>query len=198
MLRKDFELAKEALDNSQIIAFPTETVMGLGVYYNDINAYNLLNRVKGRPESKPYTMMLGSKEAISLYADIDDRAKKVIDAFMPGEITLLLPSKGTVPSYVTHGTGVIGVRVPNLPSLLEFLNYIKTPLLVPSANKSGDKPAMTAKEVKDIFSNEVKYVFDEDAKGGVPSTIIDLTGEEVKMYREGNIKLIDVLNVIKE
>ena len=198
MLRKEFDIAKTALDNSQVISFPTETVMGLGVYYDDFGAYNLLNRIKGRPENKPYTMMLGSKNEISKYAYVDERAKKVIEAFMPGEITILLPAKESVPGYVTHDTGVIGLRVPNLPSLLEFLNYIKKPLLVPSANKSGEKPAMTSKEVKDIFSNELGYVFEEDAKGGTPSTIIDLTGEEVKMYREGNIKLNDILDVIKE
>ena len=198
MLRKDFELAKNALDKSQVIAFPTETVMGLGVYYNDFEAYNLLNKIKCRPEDKPYTLMLSSASEISKYAFIDGRAKKVIDAFMPGEITVLLKSKECVPNYVTHNTGVIGVRVPNMLKLLEFLSYIKKPLLVPSANKSGEKPAMTSEEVKSIKKNEVDYIFDGEAKGGVPSTLVDLTGKEVKIYREGSIKLEDILSVINK
>ena len=197
MLTKEFEAAKKALESSQVIAFPTETVMGLGVLFNDFNAYNLLNRIKRRPEEKPYTMMLSNKSEISNYAYVDKRAEKVIDAFMPGEITILLKSKDNVPNYVTHGTGVIGVRVPNLPELLEFLNYVKTPLLVPSANRSGEKPALNSDKVKKIFGNELGYVFEGSAKGGIPSALVDLTGEEVKIYREGNIKLADILRALK-
>ena len=198
MSHKEYLLAKNVLDNSRVIAFPTETVMGLGVYYNDFNAYQLLNKIKFRPEDKPYTMMLFSKDEIEKYAYVDERAKKVIDAFMPGEITVLLRSKGTVPGYVTHNSGVIGVRVPNLANLLDFLRFIDTPLLVPSANKSGEKPAMNSDEVKRIFNNEVGYVFEGEAKGGVPSTLVDLTQKEVKIYREGNISLSDILKVIEK
>lgn len=198
MSRKDFEIAKSCLDKSQVIAFPTETVMGLGVYYNDFDAYNLLNKIKCRPEDKPYTLMLSSKEEISKYAFLDDRSIKVIERFMPGEITVLLKSKDTVPSYVTHNTGVIGIRVPNLKELLDFLSYIKTPLLVPSANKSGEKPAMNSGEVKHIFNDEVAFVFEGSAKGGVPSTLVDLTVKDIKIYREGNIKLQDIEKAIKE
>lgn len=198
MSHKEYLLAKYVLDNSHVIAFPTETVMGLGVYYNDFNAYQLLNKIKCRPEDKPYTMMLCSKDEIEKYAYVDERAKKVIDAFMPGEITVLLRSKDTVPGYVTHNSGVIGVRVPNLANLLDFLRFIDTPLLVPSANKSGEKPAMNSDEVKRIFNNEVGYVFEGEAKGGVPSTLVDLTQKEVKIYREGNISLSDILKVIEK
>ena len=198
MSHKEYLLAKSVLNNSHVIAFPTETVMGLGVYYNDLNAYQLLNKIKCRPEDKPYTMMLCSKDEIEKYAYVDDRAKKVIDAFMPGEITILLRSKDTVPGYVTHNSGVIGVRVPNLVNLLDFLRFIDTPLLVPSANKSGEKPAMNSDEVKRIFNNEVGYVFEGEAKGGVPSTLVDLTQKEVKIYREGNISLSDILKVIEK
>ena len=198
MSHKEYLLAKYVLDNSHVIAFPTETVMGLGVYYNDFNAYQLLNKIKCRPEDKPYTMMLCSKDEIEKYAYVDERAKKVIDAFMPGEITVLLRSKDTVPGYVTHNSGVIGVRVPNLANLLDFLHFIDTPLLVPSANKSGEKPAMNSDEVKRIFNNEVGYVFEGEAKGGVPSTLVDLTQKEVKIYREGNISLLDILKVIEK
>ena len=198
MSHKEYLLAKYVLDNSRVIAFPTETVMGLGVYYNDFNAYQLLNKIKCRPEDKPYTMMLFSKDEIEKYAYVDERAKKVIDAFIPGEITVLLRSKDTVPGYVTHNSGVIGVRVPNLANLLDFLRFIDTPLLVPSANKSGEKPAMNSDEVKRIFNNEVGYVFKGEAKGGVPSTLVDLTQKEVKIYREGNISLSDILKVIEK
>lgn len=198
LLIKEFELAKSALDNSQVIAFPTETVMGLGVYFDDYNAYQLLNKIKCRPEDKPYTLMLGDKNDISKYAYADIKAQKIINKFMPGSVTLLLKAKEVVPTYVTHNTGIIGVRVPDLKLTNDFINYCNKPLLVPSANKSGEKPAISSMEVKNIFKDEVSYIFEGSAPGGVPSTIIDLTGEEVKILREGPVSRLDIENALKE
>lgn len=197
-LIKEFELAKSALDNSQVIAFPTETVMGLGVYFDDYNAYQLLNKIKCRPEDKPYTLMLGNTKDITKYAYVDIKAQKIINKFMPGSVTLLLKAKEVVPTYVTHNTGIIGVRVPDLKLINEFINYCNKPLLVPSANKSGEKPAISSTEVKNIFRDEVSYMFEGSAPGGVPSTIIDLTGEEVKILREGPVSRLDIENALKE
>ena len=122
---KEYLKAKEVLDNSGVISFPTETVMGLGIYFNDLKAYERLNEIKNRPSDKPYSMMLSNKNEISKYAYVDETAQKIIDRFMPGEITILLKAKDVVPSHVTHNTGIIGVRVPNLNSLLDFLSFIK-------------------------------------------------------------------------
>ena len=198
LLTKEFDQAKKCLDDGKVIAFPTETVMGLGVYFDIYEAYQYLNEIKGRPESKPYTLMLGDVNDIGKYAFIDSRAQKIIDNFMPGEITILVSANDVVPAYVTHNTGVIGIRVPDLKELQDFLCYCKKPLLVPSANKSGEKPAMNDAEVKTIFGDKVSYIFKGSAIGGVPSTIVDLTGKEVKILREGNISLSDIQKVIGE
>ena len=196
-LTKQFEIAKQALDNSQVIAFPTETVMGLGVYFNDKVAYELLNKIKNRPEDKPYTLMLGDKNDIEKYAFVSERDKAIINAFVPGPVTLLLKSKDIVPSYVTHNTGIIGVRVPDMELVQELIKYCETPLLVPSANKSGEKPALTSLEVKEIFKNELGYIFEQDSLGQRHSTIIDLTSEQVKILREGPISIEDINKVLK-
>ena len=178
---------KKVLNKHGIIAFPTETVMGLGVFYDDFEAYEKLNKVKQRREDKPYTMMLGDPKKITKYAEVDHIARKLISAFMPGSVTLLLHAKENVPSYVTHGTGVIGVRVPSLVDILDILNQLGKPLLVPSANKAGEKPAFNSEEVKNIFGNEIDYVVEGECVGGVASTIIDLTTPEVKIIREGPV-----------
>ena len=183
----DIKKIKKALEKHGVIAFPTETVMGLGVFYDDFEAYEKLNRVKQRREDKPYTMMLGNENNISKYAIIDDRAEALIKAFMPGSITLLLKAKENVPAYVTHGTGIIGVRVPNMPDIQEMLKALGKPLLVPSANKAGEKPAFDSVEVKNIFQDEVDYIVEGKCVGGVASTIVDLTQSEVKIVREGPI-----------
>lgn len=196
-LIKEYLLAKKALDNSQVIAFPTETVMGLGVYFDDYKAYQLLNLVKNRPEDKPYTLMLGNKDDIQKYAYVSSRDKLIIDAFVPGPVTILLKAKDNIPGYVTHNTGIIGVRVPDFDLIRELISFVGKPLLVPSANKSGQKPALTSFEVKDIFNDELGFIFECDSLGQKPSTIIDLTTEQVKILREGPISLEDINNVLK-
>lgn len=192
----EFQQAKEALYKHGVIAFPTETVMGLGVLYNDRIAYDKLNKIKRRPEDKPYTLMVKDVKDISEYALIDECTQRVIDAFMPGSITILVPVKGdAVPEYVTHGTGIIGIRVPENKEALEVLKEAKLPLLVPSANRSGEKPALSDKEVKGIFGDEVDYVVSGQAKLAKPSTIVSLVNGEVKVLREGPISEEKILKI---
>ena len=154
-MKKIYQEALEALNNHQVIAFPTETVFGLGVFYDDEKAYNLLNQIKRRKEDKPYTMMLSKVEDIFKYAIVDDRYLNLIKKYMPGSLTILVKSKDSVPNYVTHNTGVIGIRIPTNEEALTLLEYVKKPLLVPSANRADEKPALTDKEVKDIFKDKV-------------------------------------------
>ena len=187
---------KKALEKHGVIAFPTETVMGLGVFYDDFEAYEKLNKVKRRQEDKPYTMMLGDVDRIIKYAKIGTRAEKLINAFMPGSITLLLHSRENIPAYVTHGTGVIGVRVPNMPEIQEMLNALGKPLLVPSANKSGEKPALNSLEVKNIFGDEVDFIVEGECGSGLPSTIVDLTEPDARVIREGSISKEEIFKVL--
>lgn len=189
---KIYEEALNALNHHQIIAFPTETVFGLGVFYDDEEAYNRLNAVKRRKESKPYTLMLSSVDEIKKYAEIDEKYLNICRKYMPGPVTLLLKCKDNVPAYVTHNTGVVGVRVPQNKEALDLLNFVKKPLLVPSANRADEKPAMSDEEVKVIFQDEIKVIIPGQSVGGLPSTIIDLTGNELKIVRQGPITLEDI------
>ena len=191
-----YENALRALNNHQVIAFPTETVFGLGVFYDDYEAYELLNRIKRRKEDKPYTMMLSKVEDISRYADVDDRYLKLIKKYMPGSLTILVKSKDSVPSYVTHETGIIGIRIPSNKEALGLLEYVKKPLLVPSANRADEKPALSEEEVKAIFVDEVKVVIPGQITSGEPSTIIDITGSEIKLIRKGPIPLEELNRLI--
>ena len=184
-----YKKALEELNNHQVIAFPTETVFGLGVFYDDEEAYNLLNKIKRRREDKPYTMMLSKVEDIFKYADINQRYLPLIKKYMPGPLTILVRSKNNVPAYVTHNTRVLGIRIPANAEALALLEYVKKPLLVPSANRADEKPALTDSEVKAIFQDEIKVVIPGTTCQGQPSTIIDLTGDEIKLIRKGPISL---------
>ncbi len=190
---KDIETAKKKLLNHGVVAFPTETVMGLGVVYNDYQAYQKMNLIKQRPEDKPYTMMVKNKKEIEKYALINESTQRVIDTFMPGSITILVPVKpNAVPDYVTHGGSVIGIRIPTNEEAIALLNAIELPLLVPSANKSGSKPTINSVETKAVFGGELDYIIPGEAKLDLPSTIVDLTKEVPVVVREGPISLEDI------
>ena len=195
LLEQQLEKCVSSLLKGQVVAFPTETVMGLGVIYNNRQAYDLLNQIKCRPEDKPYTMMVKDAKEISKYAFLDERIQKVIDEFMPGSLTILLKSRDNVPDYVTHKSGVIGIRIPTNEEALELLKRIKLPLLVPSANKSGEKPALNSDEVRAIFKDELGAIIDGESKGEIPSTIIDFSGNKPVLLRNGPISFEKVLEV---
>ena len=195
-MKNDYQKALDALNNHQVIAFPTETVYGLGVFYDDYQAYTLLNKIKRRSEDKPYTLMLSDISQINEYATINDKYLPIIKKYMPGPLTVLLPAKENVPNYVTHNSGVIGIRIPENKEALTLLKFVKKPLLVPSANRANEKPALNKSEVVSIFGDELAYVADGKVAGAKPSTIIDLTGDEIKLIREGPISLEDVKKLI--
>ena len=195
-LKEEVKLAKEALLKHGVVAFPTETVMGLGVIYNDYEAYLKLNRVKRRPEDKPYTLMVKSKEDLYKYGVINETTHRVIDAFMPGSITILVPVKeNMVPEYVTHGSGIIGMRIPTNKEAKMLLEEVGIPLLVPSANRSGERPANDSEEAKQIFGTEVDFFISGNAQKLEPSTIVDLSKNEPVVVRVGPIKTEEILKV---
>ena len=188
--------AKEALLNHGVVAFPTETVMGLAIVYNDQKAYSRLNEIKRRPEDKPYTLMLKSKDEMNKYGVISKPIQRIIDAFVPGPITILVPLKvGTVPEYVTHGTPILGMRVPENEESIAVLEEVNEPLLVPSANRSGEAPALTSEEVIKIFGSEIDYVVPGEAGKSLPSTIVDLTKMTPVVLRKGPISEAEILKI---
>ena len=201
MEKKKFSIqiqeASFSLLHHGVVAFPTETVMGLGVVYNDKEAYDRLNFIKHRPEDRPYTMMLACPHQIEEYAIVSPVAQKIIKAFMPGSITLLLPAQDNLPIWVTHGSGVVGVRVPTNVEALLLLKSVGVPLLVPSANRSGEKPAYTSEEVRTIFGDELDYIVSGKAISEMPSTIVDLTSSAIKIVRQGPITIEQIVESIK-
>ena len=197
-MKSIFEAALLALNNHQVIAFPTETVFGLGVFYDDKQAYDLLNKIKNRREDKPYTMMISGIEEISKYAFIKDKYLPIINKYMPGSLTILVNAKPNIPGYVTHNTGIIGIRIPSNKEALNLLKYVKKPLLVPSANKADQKPALNEEEVKTIFEDEIDVIVPGKIDSGEPSTIIDLTGEDIKLVRKGPIPFEELGKLINQ
>jgi len=192
-------LAVEVLKNGDILAFPTETVYGLGVRFDNKNSYDNLIKVKNRPSNKHFTLMVGNLECIEKYAHINLGIKRVIKKFMPGQITIILKSKESVPEYVCGKECTIGIRCPNSDKLRKLINDVGVPLLVPSANKSGKTPCSSVEEVIKEFNNEFEYVIDDIiTMTNVPSTVIDFTNDEPRLIREGNISIEDIKEIYYE
>lgn len=196
-LEEELIKASEVLKSGGVVAFPTETVFGLGIIFDDKKAYDKMNKIKGRPEDKPYTMMLADPNEVELYANLNDESRKLVSAFMPGAITLLLPSKDNVPLWVTHNTKVIGIRVSSSENVRKLIKLVGKPLLVPSANKSGSKPALNSLEAKEIFLNEVDFYINGESGHASPSTIVDTCGK-INIIREGDISKEEIAEVLKE
>lgn len=185
----DFDVLKNELDNDRVIAFPTETVFGLGARSNSKIAFENLVKVKNRKPDKPFTLMCGSIEQIKNYANVNKLAEKIIEKFMPGPITILIEPKKDIPEYLHLGSDSIGFRIPDNEDLQCFLIKYGYPLFAPSANKADIKPAKDVKEVISYFNNEIEYVIYGKCLINTPSTIIKIEGNDIKLIRLGPLSL---------
>lgn len=195
------ELIKKVLYKNEVIAFPTETVYGLGCLSNSEIAFNNLVKVKNRVPNKPFTMMISNVDMIKNYCELNELCLKIVKKFMPGSITLLVKRKNNIPHYLYLESEYIGFRIPKNKDSIDLIEFIGEPLLVPSANKSNEKPCLKAQEVYDVFKNEISLIIkkDDDLIDDVPSTILQIDGNDIKLIREGKLKLEEIkkeLNLI--
>ncbi len=116
---------------------------------------------------------------------------------MPGAITLILKTKKEVPSFVDLGTGFVGVRMPDDEFVLKMISKVNSPLLVPSANKSGDAPALNSKTAYEYFKNDNIDIVEGECNEGLASTIIKIDGDEISLIRKGPISLEEIKEVIE-
>ena len=194
--KADLDLLAEALQNEEVIAFPTETVYGLGIIYDSTKAMEKLKWAKQRPESKPFTLMVDDKKMISDFAKTKDRDWKIIEHFMPGPLTLIFNRKETVSPYITNGFDTIGIRCPDDPFVLELIRKAGKPLLVPSANISGKPPAFTSDEVLAQLEGRIAMVVEGVCGSGKASTILNLCQDEIEVIRQGELTLKKIEEVL--
>lgn len=195
--QNELEKAAKILRNGGVIAFPTETVFGFGVIFDDENAYRKLIQVKRRPPEKPFTVMLANPKDIEDIAYVDKRAKKLIKSFMPGQFTIILKAKESLPSYCVSADGNVGIRISSDEVVRDLIRETGKPLLVPSANKSGEAPLTNSDDVVSVFKDEIDGVIVGESISNIPSTIV-IIDKEVKIIREGIIKKIDIERVLGE
>lgn len=192
LTKKDSAQIVEILNRGGVVAFPTDTVYGLAVRYDLKEAILKMKEAKQRPETKPFPMMVSSKAQIERVAVTDTRSQKLIDQWMPGALTLVFKKRPEIDELVTNGFPTIGIRMPDDDFVLEIINRVGVPLLVPSANLSGQPSCTTAEEVLKQLDGRIDAVVLGESGASTASTVCDTTGDELKILRQGPIKLEDL------
>ncbi|MBQ6006109.1 MAG: threonylcarbamoyl-AMP synthase [Selenomonadaceae bacterium] len=191
-------LAAEFIKRGELVAFPTETVYGLGADGLNVEACRKIFVAKGRPSDKPLSLHVANLEMVERVAKISSAAEKLFKAFCPGALTIILPKNKIIPDFVTGGLSSVGIRFPANDVALSLIRLADCPIAAPSANLSGLQPPKTAQEVFDNLSGRVEIILDGgQCQFGVSSTIIDLTTATPKILRHGAIPAEKILEVLK-
>ena len=141
--------------------------------------------------------MCGSLDDIKKYAYVNELAQKLIDAFMPGQFTIILKAKENLPRWVVSKEGNVGIRISDDKFVQNLIIETGKPLLVPSANRSGESPCHTSNEVKDSLGNDLDAIIIGESVSNIPSTIV-FVDDSVHIIRLGEISESEIKNVIKE
>lgn len=180
-------LAKELLLQGETVAFPTETVYGLGADARSDEAVLNIYRVKGRPQDNPLIVHVHKGfDLNTLVYDERPYAAKLREAFLPGPLTLVYRSRGTVSKIVSCGLDTLAVRVPSHPGAQAFLKYVDLPVAAPSANISKHVSPVSAQHVFYDLQGRIPLILDGGAcSGGIESTVCDVTGPYPTVLRQG-------------
>lgn len=189
--KDSLELCKELILSGEVVAIPTETVYGLGANAFNEDAVAKIYEAKGRPSDNPLIVHIADKTDVARVArEIPPLAQRVIDKFMPGSVTIVLPKQKTVPDRVTGGLDTVAVRMPAHEVALEFIRTCGVPICAPSANTSTKPSPTTATHVFDDLNGKIPAILDGgDCGVGVESTVIDFVTGKPRLLRAGGMPL---------
>jgi L-threonylcarbamoyladenylate synthase len=188
-IQRQVERGISILKQGGLVAFPTDTVYGLGVWANSQQAVERVYSVKERPRNVALPLLLANISQIGEVAEpVPPIAWLLAHNFLPGALTIVLHKSNSVPDIITAGGITVAVRVPAHPIPVALAQGLGAPIVGTSANVSGKPSALTAEEVYSQFGNKIDLIIDGGrCPGGRESTIIDVTGEEPVILREGAI-----------
>ena len=174
-----------------VVAFPTDTVYGLGCDLFNTRAVERIYAIKGRPARMPLIAMFGLPEQWALVADeLPERARTLMARWWPGPLTLIAPARPEVPARVLGGGTTIGMRMPDHPAALALFYLVARPLATTSANRSGAPPACSAEEVYAQLHGEIELILDAGASPhGQASTVLDCITDPPTILRPGPLTL---------
>lgn len=188
MNEKSLQEAARLVAQGQVVAFPTETVYGLGANALNQQAVERIYQAKGRPADNPMIVHVDSVAAAQQLSIFTPAAQALAEAFWPGPLTMVLYKTPNVPAIVTAGLDSVGIRMPNHPDALRFLKACQLPIAAPSANRSGRPSPTTAAHVLEDMNGRIPLILDGgSAPIGVESTVVDLTSAIPVILRPGAV-----------
>ena len=197
--QSEIEEVVTVLKNDGVISVPTDTVYGICARINSSKAYLKLVSVKNRPSTKSFPVMCSDIDQIESIAILDENALKLIKAFMPGPITLVLNKRPDVLSYInnagTRETDELAIRMAPTPFLKELIKEVGSPLFLTSANKSGMDVCKSLDDIEKECPTLDGMVMG-DVSFGEASTIVDCTGNDIKIQRQGPISEDEIIKVL--
>lgn len=198
--RENIRICGEAIKRGELVAFPTETVYGLGADATQKDAAKKIYAAKGRPSDNPLIVHVDSIGAMSSVVEkLPPVALRLAARFMPGPLTIVMKKKSVVPDEVTGGLDTVAVRIPLSQTALSLIRAANTPICAPSANTSGAPSPTTAKHVLEDMNGKIPYILDGGAcKIGIESTVIDVTGKTPKLLRPGGLPVEKIKEIVGE
>jgi len=185
--------AAERIRRGELVAFPTETVYGLGANALDAAAVKKVFELKGRPETSPLIVHVFSVEmARRFVTEWPAQAEELARRYWPGPLTLVLPKSPEIPDIVTAGLPTVGIRVPNHPIALRLIEAAGVPVAAPSANRFTGLSPTTAEHVRQAFGDAVPVLEGGATRVGIESTVVSLAGGIMKLLRPGMISLGEI------
>ena len=192
----NIKIAAGVVKKGGIIVYPTDTVYGLGCDPFNVDAVKRIIRVKDKRD-RALPILANSLNDVNRVAHLSTEARKISDSFWPGPLTLVLPKKKLLSDVVTSGLRSVGVRIPRHKVALELIKLSGGLLIGTSANKTGSPPPFTAGEASEQLKDEVEVILDGgETELRLSSTVIDMTGEKLRILRQGSVGLEDVLKIL--
>ncbi len=192
--------ASEIIKNGGLVAFPTETVYGLGANGLNSIAVAKIFSVKNRPSFNPLILHIDSVSSLELFTTFhSEKVLKLVDKFWPGPITLVLPKKALVPEIVTAGNSTVAIRIPNNEIALKLIKISGVPIAAPSANSFGMLSPTTAIHVANQLKDKIDFILDGGkCSVGLESTIVEFSNDKFVLLREGGISSEEIEEFLGE
>lgn len=192
--------AAEVIKSGRLVAFPTETVYGLGANALNEKAVNNIFKAKGRPSDNPLILHVSElSHCDKIGRDIHEDVFMLMNSFWPGPLTLVVKKTEAVPDNVSAGLNTVGIRMPSHPVALELIKHANIPVAAPSANRSGrPSPTMAEHVIEDLYGHVDLIIDSGDCNIGVESTVLDTTSDPFMILRPGGVTLEQINELIKD
>lgn len=197
---EEIKQAAEIIKDGGLVAFPTETVYGLGADALNAEAVGKVYAAKGRPSDNPMIVHISSKDdVLKLTPKITEDMQKLMDAFWPGPLTMVVPALNVIPKVTTGGLDTVGIRMPSEPAAAELISASETPIAAPSANLSGKPSPTTYQHVVDDLDGRIDGIIaGGECKAGIESTVVDMTEDIPSVLRPGIITAKQLSEVLRK